>query len=74
MAAGHSDTPDRISDGDLVILHGSMKQVFPLIVKSTAQDFKCRYGSFKHDDIIGARWGDKVDDSKRVILFYDRSL
>ena len=64
MAAGH--IPDRVSDGDLVILHGSMNQIFPLVVKSTAGDFKCRFGSFKQNDIIGARWGDKVDGSNRV--------
>ena len=57
---------DSIKDGDLVILHGSMNQVFPLIVESTGKDFHCKYGIFDHNDIIGAKWGDKVNDSKRA--------
>ena len=55
---------ERILEGDLVILHGSMTQIFPLIVDSKAQDFTCKYGSFSHNDIIDAKWGDKVKDLK----------
>lgn len=51
---------ETILDGDLVILYGSMKQVFPLIADATANNFGCKYGNFSHHDIVGAKWGDKV--------------
>jgi len=52
-----------ISEGDEVIMYANFKQMYRLVVKSGDQ-FQSKFGSVRHIDMIGKRYGTKIYGSK----------
>lgn len=59
-------TNDLIKEGDVAIVYVSFNQLYPIKIKK-GQSHHTKYGSLKHVDIIGKKYGTRFECSKGCV-------
>ena len=54
---------DIVKEGELVILYAGYDSIFPVMLKSKGYH-NCKYGHFAHSEIIGKRYGSRIESKK----------
>ena len=54
---------DTVKEGELVILYAGYDSIFPVVLESKGYH-NCKYGHFAHSEIIGKRYGSRIESKK----------
>ena len=52
-----------VKEGELVILYAGYDSIFPVVLESKGYH-NCKYGHFAHSEIIGKRYGSRIESKK----------